>query len=814
MEGVVLDKICIEITTKDEKYYFTSFTNTSSALEIIQNGWSKPSPPKDGALSSEKPSLKENSSIKDSVMRHLLNRKKKDKNTLEPEAFTQVGEEDSVTEDFTETEDFSKKDESSDDEINEDEIFDDNEKVKKKTTPEIPTIELPPGNLDLPPSKGNVSDIALRPKRQKHGPKEKKFVSLNVPGSPRTARKRIGSEKKPRSVAGDLFDTFRLSGKSSSSGDIERNRLSDDLRGDISPKTIKSRLRNRLKGSTEHMESVKSSTNQIITQITKPVVDSFKEMTKSGNMKVGLETYPLGDDKLPSGKLYKCTFTISEGKNIGSGGGCAILSLFSVDSIVPIITAKTTKIKSDSPKWDAMMETFLFDDRCFNLKIQCKSSLDISIGTNSVTLSDLSDFATYSEWIPLFDRGTENVKGLICLDIKCAPAQGELYQAGLEEDVEEGINITDNRENNPDHEIGSRNSLSEACTSTLKFNGKIFRDDRHQHKSPRDTKNNSTQNTPTTAKKNKGLLHNILNPKKQNDDSKFTDILEKNYFQSAIAPEKTFLVESNHNISIPFDVPAIERPFKNNFKNIHDEFLNLGEDAEPRTKIVKNIEIPEHSFKVECNPKILLIFPIYQEPAFKFDWPHIQPNHKKQYKDIPDEEIKLGTLKERIVGDYPQSEKMHSSPLELQYELETTDEMKARLYEEKIIKMKTEDEIADMDKLLTKACRDLGLGKVHKNQQLLSKTTSYDDWMSWRENFKKKKQIAEDTLAGAVDDVKTLENPVHETWAYCKIKFAKEEDNPKLRAQMADEIREEALEDTIDDVEEVILCKILLTIFY
>ena len=128
-------------------------------------------------------------------------------------------------------------------------------------------------------------------------------------------------------------------------------------------------------------------------------------------MKVGLETYPLGDDKLPSGKLYKCTFTISEGKNIGSGGGCAILSLFSVDSIVPIITAKTTKIKSDSPKWDAMMETFLFDDRCFNLKIQCKSSLDISIGTNSVTLSDLSDFATYSEWIPLFDRGTENVKG-------------------------------------------------------------------------------------------------------------------------------------------------------------------------------------------------------------------------------------------------------------------------------------------------------------------------------------------------------------------------------------------------------------------
>lgn len=652
----------------------------------------------------------------------------------------------------------------------------------------------------------------------------------------------------------------------------ETARMPDHLR------VFGSKIKKGFKDSSEVLgaidQDIKSSRNVILNQFKKPI-ESLKENVKGIHYSNVCEEihYPEGI-QIPTGQLYKCKIIIQEGLNFGSSGGYASIFLSDVYTSVPFLSVKTKKIKGENPIWNAPFEAYLFDDRCFSLKIICKSATEVSMGSATLLIPNPKDFEDYTETISLFsntDKTSDIPKSLVKIHIECLEIESIQFQLSNENQNQNQIqnqspiaslnnsdnqsidsnelfkstgtsNSDDNNNNNisltqssssirntnnnnnttlfppSSYEIASSPKLHLAVNTSLRCSDSSNEDTSILNRKERSKLSSSPLSTTKKNANNRGRLYNIMNKKTTEETKKVSHVNDTIFFQSSIPPEMTLQVGAT--ITIPFDVPNSIISLNEIILNPRDSFLNIsGIDKFPykeKTLITgnsgilttslssKNVKPPVNcsEFKYDDSnyendiryhfilPEdkknyVTIPFDILHSPCFEFSPPQIRQAPKIRFDDpspnntLNNDHIGLAALQAKIVGESQIT--ASSIPMDvsytMQYALETPEEMKARLFEERILKRNTINEIDEMHNEIRSACSSLGLSDTCNNTELLTKTTTYSDWSNWRNDFQKNMKKTEKTLASDVAFTKALENPVQETWMYCKLKFSNVDPN-------------------------------------
>jgi len=402
------------------------------------------------------------------------------------------------------------------------------------------------------------------------------------------------------------------------------------------------------------------------------------------------------------------------------------------------------------------------------------------------------DFFAYEDWIQMTDKAGD-VKSILRLRIQCSAVMSEdslrVSNNFVESRSSESVSGSEGLLPTTEYDITSSPKISHAVNTSLRCSENIPREDLLSMRKGRFKLTGSDDTALETVKKpNRARLKSMLNKNKAvPEESKFRPQKEEpHFYQSVISPELTLQVGST---SIPF---VIKSPVVSlNSLSLHPrEEIHLNENQNNSlegkdVKSQKTVDSGKIFFSLPEDKKdiVSIPFPILQRPCFVF--PHLQImqsvtirlNEGTGLESGTRDHIGLAALQAKIIGD-PQTKfsGTFDRPIDvtnaLQFALETPDEIKARLFEERLLKQSLLNEINDMHCSVRNAsCTMLGLGDRNNNKQLLTKTTSQDDWLEWRDDFHRKISHVETTVAADVAGLREQEDPVQETWDYCKHKF-------------------------------------------
>ena len=511
----------------------------------------------------------------------------------------------------------------------------------------------------------------------------------------------------------------------------------------------------------------------IISNFKKPIkfaVDSISsEQQQIQNKKVSCNDAELLAAKKtkPSGLLYKLKIQILKGKCLGSFGGYCVFYISDFYRGKPFFKNRTKKSKHDNPEWNETFECTILDDRCIQLCISCKTSVDVTIGTSYISITDFSQYLNYCEWVQLFDQKSPTPRCLVQIGIQFAV---------IEKDKTDIVpSVTSKKVQEVDlgasSEIASMPKLSAACKVNLHVT------DREQPTfDPNQTIPQKYQSAPPKPPASPRLLKrrnrgvggsrtggSAIEPERKRASATITE-----------KPTDILIVPPNacttlDNFVIPFQMPgtifAPSRPIVD-YK---------GKSSRKPEKIVP-LEPPSaytHTFDLNSNI-ITIPFIDLQTPCFHYH--PVQLHHLDKRRALIELSQQQLPKKWSLPGGAPfspptQVTGSNLQPVSANSNLETTEETKARIYEDNILKRRALNDISQLNVDVFKLCSSLGLG--HHHSDLLNKQTTMDEWGTWRENFKSRIEDSLSRLQADVEVVEALQHPVHETWNYCKKKFSK-----------------------------------------